>query len=202
MGEKGKKRAFVQNPMAVLKRVMAYVLKNYKFPCIAVVIGILVSAVTTLCANLFIQRLIDDYILPLVQSQAPDFNPLAQALLKLAGVLVVGIFCAYAYNRIMVNVSQGTLKRLRMELFENMESLPIKYFDTHAHGDIMSVYTNDIDTLRQVIGQSLPQVINSGISLIATLVSMIVLNIPLTIVSVLMVVVMMLVTSRDRKSVV
>lgn len=196
MGEKGKKRAFVQNPMAVLKRVMAYVLKNYKFPCIAVVIGILVSAVTTLCANLFIQRLIDDYILPLVQSQAPDFNPLAQALLKLAGVLVVGIFCAYAYNRIMVNVSQGTLKRLRMELFENMESLPIKYFDTHAHGDIMSVYTNDIDTLRQVIGQSLPQVINSGISLIATLVSMIVLNIPLTIVSVLMVVVMMLVTSR------
>ena len=175
MGEKGKNRAFVQNPLAVLKRVMSYVLKNYKFPCIAVVVGIVVSALTTLCSSLFIQRLIDDYILPMLQSDNPDYDPLAQALFQLAGILVVGILCAYAYNRIMVNVSQGTLKRLRIELFENMESLPIKYFDTHAHGDIMSVYTNDIDTLRQVIGQSLPQVINSSISLVATLISMMVL---------------------------
>ena len=196
MGEKGKNRAFVQNPLAVLKRVMSYVLKNYKFPCIAVVVGIVVSALTTLCSSLFIQRLIDDYILPMLQSDNPDYDPLAQALFQLAGILVVGILCAYAYNRIMVNVSQGTLKRLRIELFENMESLPIKYFDTHAHGDIMSVYTNDIDTLRQVIGQSLPQVINSSISLVATLISMIVLNIPLTIVSILMVLVMLFVTSK------
>lgn len=196
MGEKGKNRAFVQNPLAILKRVMSYVLKNYKFPCIAVVVGIVVSALTTLCSSLFIQRLIDDYILPMVQSANPDYGPLAQALFQLAGILVIGILCAYAYNRIMVNVSQGTLKRLRIELFENMESLPIKYFDTHAHGDIMSVYTNDIDTLRQVIGQSLPQVINSSISLVATLISMIVLNIPLTIVSILMVLVMLFVTSK------
>ena len=196
MGEKGKNRAFVQNPLAVLKRVMSYVLKNYKFPCIAVVVGIVVSALTTLCSSLFIQRLIDDYILPMLQSDNPDYDPLAQALFQLAGILVVGNLCAYAYNRIMVNVSQGTLKRLRIELFENMESLPIKYFDTHAHGDIMSVYTNDIDTLRQVIGQSLPQVINSSISLVATLISMIVLNIPLTIVSILMVLVMLFVTSK------
>lgn len=196
MGEKGKNRAFVQNPLVVLNRVMSYVLKNYKLSCIAVVAGIVVSALTTLCSSLFIQRLIDDYILPMLQSANPDYGPLAQALFQLAGILVAGILCAYAYNRIMVNVSQGTLKRLRIELFENMESLPIKYFDTHAHGDIMSVYTNDIDTLRQVIGQSLPQVINSSISLVATLVSMIVLNIPLTIVSILMVLVMLFVTSK------
>lgn len=196
MGEHKKNKAFIQNPLSILKRVMAYVLKNYKIPCIAVVLGIIISALTTLCANLFIQRLIDDYILPLLQSAVPDYGPLAQALFKLSAILAVGVFCAYAFNRIMVNISQGTLKRLRIELFENMESLPIKYFDTHAHGDIMSVYTNDIDTLRQVIGQSIPQVINSCISLAATLVSMVVLNIPLTIVSLAMVAFMMFVTSK------
>lgn len=196
MGEHKKNKAFTQNPLIILKRVMAYVLKNYKFPFIAVILAIIISAITTLCSNLFIQRLIDDYILPLLQSAVPDYNPLAQALLKLSAILAVGVFCAYAFNRIMVNISQGTLKRLRIELFENMESLPIKYFDTHAHGDIMSVYTNDIDTLRQVIGQSIPQVINSCISLVATLVSMIVLNIPLTIVSLVMVAVMLFVTSK------
>lgn len=196
MSHNAKNKAFVQNPFKILKRVMSYVLKNYKFPCVAVVVGIIISALTTLCSNLFIQSLIDDYILPLLQSAVPDYHPLAQALLKLSAILAVGVLCAYAYNRIMVNISQGTLKRLRIELFENMESLPIKYFDTHAHGDIMSVYTNDIDTLRQVIGQSMPQVINSCISLVATLVSMIVLNIPLTVVSLVMVGVMLFVTSK------
>lgn len=196
MSENAKNKAFVQNPFKILKRVMSYVLKNYKFPCVAVVVGIIISALTTLCSNLFIQSLIDDYILPLLQQAVPDYHPLAQALLKLAAILAVGVLCAYAYNRIMVNISQGTLKRLRIELFENMESLPIKYFDTHAHGDIMSVYTNDIDTLRQVIGQSMPQVINSCISLVATLVSMIVLNIPLTVVSLVMVGVVLFVTSK------
>ncbi|MCI9175113.1 MAG: ABC transporter ATP-binding protein [Lachnospiraceae bacterium] len=196
MSQNAKNKAFVQNPFKILKRVMSYVLKNYKFPCVAVVVGIIISALTTLCSNLFIQSLIDDYILPLLQSAVPDYHPLAQALLKLAAILAVGVLCAYAYNRIMVNISQGTLKRLRIELFENMESLPVKYFDTHAHGDIMSVYTNDIDTLRQVIGQSMPQVINSCISLVATLVSMIVLNIPLTVVSLVMVGVMLFVTSK------
>lgn len=196
MSQNAKNKAFVQNPFKILKRVMSYVLKNYKFPCVAVVVGIIISALTTLCSNLFIQSLIDDYIMPLLQSAVPDYHPLAQALLKLAAILAVGVLCAYAYNRIMVNISQGTLKKLRIELFENMESLPIKYFDTHAHGDIMSVYTNDIDTLRQVIGQSMPQVINSCISLVATLVSMIVLNIPLTVVSLVMVGVMLFVTSK------
>lgn len=179
-----------------LKRLFAYILQNYKFSCLAVVIGIIVSVLTTLCATLFMQRLIDDYILPLTQEAVPDFSPLAQALVSLAAVLSAGIVCAYGYNRIMVNVSQGTMKKIRVELFSNMESLPIKYFDTHAHGDIMSVYTNDVDTLRQLIGQSFPQLINSSIMLVSTFVSMIVLNIPLTLISLLMVAVMLFVTSK------
>ena len=185
-----------ENPLPLMKRLLGYILKNYKFSCIAVLVCILVSALTTLIATLFIQKLIDSYIIPLTQSAVHDYAPLAGALIKLAAVLMVGVLCSYCYNRIMVNVGQGTLKKLRLELFTNMESLPIKYFDTHAHGDIMSVYTNDIDTLRQLISQSIPQVINSCITLVSTFVSMIVLDIPLTIVSVVMVVIMLYVTSK------
>lgn len=185
-----------ENPLPLMKRLLGYILKNYKFSCIAVLVCILVSALTTLIATLFIQKLIDSYIIPLTQSAVHDYAPLAGALIKLAAVLMVGVLCSYCYNRIMVNVGQGTLKKLRLELFANMESLPIKYFDTHAHGDIMSVYTNDIDTLRQLISQSIPQVINSCITLVSTFVSMIVLDIPLTIVSVVMVVIMLYVTSK------
>ena len=185
-----------ENPLHLMKRLLGYILKNYKFSCIAVLVCILVSALTTLIATLFIQKLIDSYIIPLTQSAVHDYAPLAGALIKLAAVLMVGVLCSYCYNRIMVNVGQGTLKKLRLELFTNMESLPVKYFDTHAHGDIMSVYTNDIDTLRQLISQSIPQVINSCITLVSTFVSMIVLDIPLTIVSVVMVVIMLYVTSK------
>ncbi len=185
-----------QNPLPLMKRLIGYILKNYKFSCIMVLVGIVVSALTTLCATLFIQKLIDNYIIPLTISAVPDYSPLASALIKLSAVLVAGVLCSYLYNRIMVNVGQGTMKRLRNELFTNMESLPIKYFDTHAHGDIMSVYTNDIDTLRQLISQSIPQVVNSCITLISTFVSMIVLDIPLTIVSVIMVIIMLYVTSK------
>ena len=135
-----------ENPLHLMKRLLGYILKNYKLSCIAVLVCILVSALTTLIATLFIQKLIDSYIIPLTQSAVHDYAPLAGALIKLAAVLMVGVLCSYCYNRIMVNVGQGTLKKLRLELFTNMESLPIKYFDTHAHGDIMSVYTNDIDT--------------------------------------------------------
>ena len=134
--------------------------------------------------------------MPLMGQADPDFTPLANRLIKLGVVLAAGIISTYAYNRIMVTVSQGTMKRLRVQLFSHMESLPIKYFDTHAHGDIMSVYTNDVDTLRQLISQSIPQTINSVISLVSTLISMIVLDIPLTLVSLLMVGVMMFVTSK------
>ena len=185
-----------QNPLPLMKRLIGYILKNYKFSCIMVLVGIVVSALTTLCATLFIQKLIDNYIIPLTISAVPDYSPLASALIKLSAVLIAGVLCSYLYNRIMVNVGQGTMKKLRNELFTNMESLPIKYFDTHAHGDIMSVYTNDIDTLRQLISQSIPQVVNSCITLISTFVSMIVLDIPLTIVSVIMVIIMLYVTSK------
>lgn len=185
-----------KNPALTLKRIFSYVLKNYKFSCIIVVIGIIVSAATTLVSTLFTKSLIDDYIKPLTEQAIPDFAPLAQALITLAIVLLVGIIAAYGYNRIMVNVSQGTLKRLRTELFENMESLPIKYFDTHAHGDIMSVYTNDVDTLRQVISQSFPQLINSVITFVSTFISMIVLSVPLTVLAVVMAAVQIFVTLK------
>ena len=189
-GEKGK------DPAAALGKVLRYVLKDYKLACVLVVIGIAVSAVTTLMMTLFMRTLIDDYIMPMIGAATPDFGPLARRLMQLVAILIVGIACSYAQSRIMVNVGQGTMKRLRLELFRNMESLPIKYFDTHAHGDIMSVYTNDVDTLRQMIGQSLPQLVNSLLTLIPTFISMIVLDVPLTLISVAMVGVMLFVTSR------
>ncbi len=179
-----------------LFRVISFLLKNYKFSCLAVVVCIVISALTTLCATLFTQSLIDDYITPLLASASPDYGPLAVKLLRLIAILLVGVLCSYGYNRIMVSVSQGTMKKLRIQLFTNMESLPIRYFDTHAHGDIMSIYTNDIDTLRQLISQSMPQLINSTITLVSTFVSMVVLSIPLTFVSLIMVAVMLFVTSK------
>ena len=180
----------------VLKRILGYMLKYYKGSCLAVIVCVLGSALCTLQGTLFMQSLIDDYILPMTVADAPDFSGLAAALIRLAAVFVIGIICAYGYNRIMVNVSQGTMRRLRMELFTHMEALPIRYFDSHAHGDIMSVYTNDVDTLRQLISQSIPQTLNSMVTLVTTFVSMLVLDIPLTVLSVLMVCLMLFTTSR------
>ena len=180
----------------VLKRILGYMLKYYKGSCLAVIVCVLGSALCTLQGTLFMQSLIDDYILPMTAADATDFSGLAAALIRLAAVFVIGIICAYGYNRIMVNVSQGTMRRLRMELFTHMEALPIRYFDSHAHGDIMSVYTNDVDTLRQLISQSIPQTLNSMVTLVTTFVSMLVLDIPLTVLSVLMVCVMLFTTSR------
>ena len=184
------------DPKKSLGKVLRYVMEKYKAACVIVVIGIIISALGILTMTLFMQTLIDQYIMPLMGQADPDFTPLANRLIKLGVVLAAGIISTYAYNRIMVTVSQGTMKRLRVQLFSHMESLPIKYFDTHAHGDIMSVYTNDVDTLRQLISQSIPQTINSVISLVSTLISMIVLDIPLTLVSLLMVGVMVFVTSK------
>ena len=146
--------------------------------------------------TLFMQSLIDDYIVPLTQMEQPDFSPLAGALFRVGCVYAIGILCAYAYNRIMVNVSQGTMRSLRVELFEHMESLPIRYFDTHAHGDIMSVYTNDVDTLRQLFSQSIPQLVNSAVTIVTTFISMFLLDLPLTLITLAMVCLMLLVTSR------
>ena len=178
------------------RRILSYIFRYYKGSCLIVAVSILISALATLSATLFMEELIDQYIVPLLSAAVPDFGPLAGRLLSLAAVLAAGILCAYAYNRIMVNVSQGTMKRIRTELFSHMEPLPIRYFDTHAHGDIMSVYTNDVDTLRQLISQSLPQLLNSCVSFISTLISMIVLDIPLTIISLVLIGVMLLVSSK------
>ena len=181
--------------MYVLKRLLTYMVKYYKFSFLVVVICIIIGAFATMQGMLFVQSLVDDYLMPLLDSANPDFAPLAQALMGIVVYYIVGIAASYAYNRIMVNVSQGTMRKFRDELFANMESLPIKYFDTHAHGDIMSVYTNDVDPLRQLFSQSIPQIINSAATLVATLISMLVLNIPLTIVTLAMSLVMLKVTT-------
>ncbi|WP_432628770.1 ABC transporter ATP-binding protein [Brotaphodocola sp.] len=190
-GNRDKRKSF-----GVLGRLFAYMLAHYRVQFLLVVAFVILGAVCTMRGMLFNQSLVDDYIIPILNSDSPEFLPLAQALMKIAGVYATGVIAAYAYNRIMVNISQGTMLKLRTELFSNMESLPIRYFDTHAHGDIMSVYTNDVDTLRQLFGQSIPQVINSAVTIVATLISMLILNIPLTILSVLMSILMLVVTKK------
>ncbi len=175
---------------ATLLRLLKFVMQHYRFSFILVFACIIVSSVATLMSTLFTRTLIDDYILPLVGTTNPDFSPLAMALLKLAAVLLVGVACSYAYNRIMINVSQGTMLRLRKNMFSHMQRLPIKYFDSHSHGDVMSTYTNDVDSLRQVISSSLPSAFSSLITLAVTFSSMVVLSLPLTGVSLFMAVVM------------
>ncbi len=192
-------RPKVENPRKIMKRLLGYMLKNYKIQFFIVVVCIIITACTTLRGMLFMQSLIDDYILPMTKVANPDFGPLKNAILNLVATYVIGVVSAYVYNRIMVNIGQGTMLKLRTDLFTHMESLPIKYFDTNAHGDIMSVYTNDVDTLRQLMSQSIPQTINSAVTIIMTFVSMIVLDIPLTIISLLMVGLMMFVTSKISK---
>ena len=189
-------RASIKEMCHMLGRVVRYITQYYKWSFLIVILCILGSSLVTRRGTLFMQTLIDDYIVPLTQSASPDYGPLAHALFLMACIYAVGIVCSYAYNRIMVNISQGTMRRLRDELFSHMESLPIRYFDTHAHGDIMSVYTNDVDTLRQVISQSIPQVINASVTFVTTLFSMIILDIPLTIICLVMVCLMVFVTSR------
>ncbi len=184
---------------SVLKRVIGYMLHYYKWPFALVLLCILVSAVCTVIGATFPQALVDDYITPMINTGSTDFSGLAQAIGQLICIMAVGVVTAFAYNRIMVNVGQGTLRNLRDDLFHKMESLPIKYFDTHAHGDIMSVYTNDVDTLRQLISQAIPHIINSTISMAATLVTMLVLNPALTVISVITAVVMLTVTVNFSK---
>ena len=186
----------IENPGKILKRLIVYVFARYKFHFALVIVCILLSSLMTLRGTWFLQSLIDDYIIPLTKADSPDFGPLAKALASLALTYGIGIVASYIYNRIMVNISQGTMKKLRVDIFTHMESLPIKYFDTHAHGDIMSVYTNDVDTLRQLIGQSIPQIANSLVTVISTFVMMVVLDIPLTVITILMVVVTTLVSGK------
>ncbi|MCI8796614.1 MAG: ABC transporter ATP-binding protein [Dorea sp.] len=180
----------VKNPMKIFRRLMAYVFRTYKFHYMIVVALIFVSVLANVQGTMFMKNLIDDYITPFLMTDTPNFAPLMHAIMRVAAFYVVGIISTYAYNRIMINVTQGTLRSLRDDLFEHMERLPIKYFDTHAHGDIMSVYTNDIDTLRQMISQSIPQVVNSAITVVSVFVSMMILSVPLTAVTLVMVAIM------------
>ena len=186
----------VENPGKLLGRVMAYVGKKYKFHLIVVVIGIFVSVLANVQGTMFMKTMIDDYIVPLVQADTPDFGPFGMAILRVAAFYLIGVVFAYLYNRLMIYVTQGTLRDLRNDMFAKMESLPIKYFDTHSHGDIMSVYTNDIDTLRQMISQSIPQMLSSLITIVSVFISMLILNVPLTLVTVVMLAIMVTATKK------
>lgn len=184
------------NKQVTLKRVLAYVIKNYKWRFMAVFVLILIAALCMVRFSLFMQTLIDSYVTPLLAAKNPDFSGLAHAIFQLIIIGIIGVASTYTYNRLMVYVGQGTIRHIRINLFTHMESLPIKYFDTHAHGDIMSIYTNDVDTLRQLIGQSIPQVVNSSFSILTTFVSMLVLNVPLSAMSVFMVIVLLYVARK------
>ncbi len=184
-------RPKVENPGKLLKRLLGYVFKSYTPHCIIVFICILISVLANAQGTMFLQDLIDVYIMPMIGTSDPDFKPLATAILKVASFYLCGAAASYIYGRILVVVSQGTLKSLRNDMFSHMEKLPIKYFDTNSHGDIMSVYTNDIDTLRQMISQSIPQLINSTFTIITVFVCMVKLNIPLTVLTIVMVAVML-----------
>ena len=189
---KPRKKSTVENPGKLFMRLMNYVFREYKFHCLFVFILIFVGVIANVQGTMFMKNLIDEYITPfLLSTDEPNFAPLANAIGRAAVFYVIGVVSVYLYNWVMVKVTQGTLRNLRNELFAHMEKLPIKYFDTHAHGDIMSIYTNDIDTLRQMISQSIPQVISSGFTIVSVFVSMVILNIPLTIVTLIMVGVML-----------
>ena len=174
-----------------LSRVIKYMLKDYTIQMLIVVACIFISVYCLLQGTLFEKSLIDDYITPILESGIVDYTPLANAILKLIVVLAIGIGANYIYNRLMVTISQGTMEKLREDIFSHMQTLPIKYFDTHSHGDIMSIYTNDVDTMRQVLSQTIPNVISSSITIVSTFISMVTMSIPLTFVSILMIIVML-----------
>lgn len=186
----------VANPGKVFKRIIGFVAKNYLLQCIVVLVCIVLTVFSTIQGTMFMKTLIDQYIMPLMQQTVPDYTELLHAIIRVACFYAVGVIAAYVNTRMMVYVTQGTMRSLRDELFVHMESLPIKYFDTHAHGDIMSIYTNDVDTLRQMISQSIPQLINSSITIIGVLASMIILNIPLTLLTLVLVGLMLVVTKK------
>ncbi|WP_444433287.1 ABC transporter ATP-binding protein [Ruminococcus sp.] len=192
MGAKPK----VKNPGKILGRILRYTFKNYKIHMIIVFICIIVSVLANVQGTLFIQSLIDDYITPLMNTSSPDFTPLLFAIARVAGFYLLGAASTFAYSKLMVYVTQGTMRNLRIDIFSHMESLPIKFFDTHSHGDIMSVYTNDIDTLRQMISQSMVQLFSSTITIVSVIVSMISISIPLTLLTLVMVAVMFVVSGK------
>lgn len=191
----------VENPGIIMKRLFGMLFKSYGVALIIVAICIVLSVVANVQGTWFTKNLIDIYIIPMVKTLnaggAPNYTPLMHAMVKVAIFYGIGALSTFAYNRIMVYVTQGTLRNLRNQMFEHMEKLPIKYFDTHSHGDIMSMYTNDIDTLRQMISQSMPQFLNSGITIVTVFASMVALSIPLTIVTLIMIAIMLYATKKS-----
>jgi len=177
----------VDHPGQLLMRLMKYVFRDYKIHCLLVFVLLFADVIANVQGTMFMKNLIDDYITPFLLTDHPDFAPLAQAIGRVAVFYAVGIVSVYLYNRIMVNVTQGVLRNLRNELFAHMEKLPVKFFDTRTHGDIMSVYTNDIDTLRQLISQSIPQLISSAFTIVSVFISMLILSVPLTLITLVMV---------------
>ena len=192
-----------KKPTNGLSRIISLAIKNYKLSCLFILIFILVSCFANVYGSTFLKDLIDVYIVPMLSQEVPNFDPLIQALLTLALIYLTGILCTYLYNRILLNVALGTLRDVRDNLFEHMETLPIGYFDTHAHGDMMSIYTNDTDTLRQLLTMAVPQMIVSIVTMISVLVSMLILDIPLTIVAIVIAIIMVgvsrFVTSRSAR---
>lgn len=186
----------IKNPGKLFARLIGFIFKKYLPACIIVVICIFVSVLANVQGTMFTKNLIDDYIVPLLKTGSPDYGPLLAAMGRVAVFYGIGVISTFAYSKIMIYVSQGTIKNLRVELFSHMQDLPIRYFDSHAHGDIMSIYTNDIDTLRQLISQSLPQILNSAITVVSVFVSMVILNIPLTVLTIVMVIVTTVVTKK------
>ena len=189
----------VKNPGQLLKRLLAYVFRKYRLHCFAVLFCIIIGVLANVQGTMFTKSLIDEYITPFLLTDHPDFAPLAKAIGRVACFYAIGVIAVYIQNRVMVIVTQGTLRDLRNDLFEHMQKLPIKYFDTHSHGDIMSIYTNDIDTLRQMISQSIPQVINSGFTIVSVFISMCILSIPLTVLTLVMVAVVLMATKYVTK---
>lgn len=186
----------IKNPGKLFARLIGFIFKKYLPACIIVVICIFVSVLANVQGTMFTKNLIDDYIVPLLKTGNPDYGPLLAAMGRVTVFYGIGVISTFAYSKIMIYVSQGTIKNLRVELFSHMQDLPIRYFDSHAHGDIMSIYTNDIDTLRQLISQSLPQILNSVITVVSVFVSMVILNIPLTVLTIVMVIVTTVVTKK------
>lgn len=197
---RGMPRPKIENPGKLFGRLMGYVFKYYPVHMLTVVVCILLTVFSSVQGTLFTRTLIDSYIQPMIGAENPDYGPLLGAMARVALFYAIGVLASFVQAKVMIYINQGTLRRLREELFVHMESLPIKYFDTHAHGDIMSIYTNDIDTLRQMISQSIPQLLSSAITIVSVLASMIVLSLPLTGVTLLMVAVMLFCSAKATKS--
>lgn len=186
----------IKNPGKLIRRLLQFIMSRYGAQYVIVIICIFISVLCNTRGTMFMKSLIDDYIVPMVNSGSRDFSGLAKAIFEVGGFYAMGIVATYAYNKILIYISQGTIRAMRNALFEHMQDLPIRYFDTHAHGDIMSIYTNDIDTLRQMVSQSIPQLVNSLVTVVSVFYFMCVLSLPLTGITILMVFVTVFVTTK------